>query len=252
MDLAAECRAEVILLMAIDISDLIDRTGPVTWLFCGDSITQGAKHTRGWRDYTQLFRERIGEMARNEDIVINTAVGGWSTQALEPRLDERILRYKPDAVFLMFGTNDAATGLSGIEAFETRYEEILKRIRGSGIGLVIVQTTVPMMTVDPHDTINIAEWPDEKTREGKLKGLVERRTSLEPYVSCTRRVAEKTGIQLIDHCAVWARVGAARGQLMDGGFHPNEYGHRLIAHTVFRECGIFDAESWTCRMAVPI
>jgi len=32
---------------------------PVKWLFAGDSITHGALHTWGWRDYTEHFSERI-------------------------------------------------------------------------------------------------------------------------------------------------------------------------------------------------
>ena len=48
----------------IDLGDLISRKEPVRWLFAGDSITQGARHTRGHRDYTQLFKERVGELAR--------------------------------------------------------------------------------------------------------------------------------------------------------------------------------------------
>jgi hypothetical protein len=46
---------------------------PVKWLFYGDSITHGAAHTRGWRDYTEIFSERIRtELQRAEDVVIKT------------------------------------------------------------------------------------------------------------------------------------------------------------------------------------
>ena len=50
---------------------------PVKWLFYGDSITQGVVHTNGFRDYTQLFAERVRcDLGRRQDIVINTAVFG--------------------------------------------------------------------------------------------------------------------------------------------------------------------------------
>src|SRR2546421_6398893 len=93
--------------------DLLRENHPLTWLFAGDSITQGAVHTCGWRDYTQLFKERLGEVGRNEDVVINIAVGGWRVGALVARVEERILRFGPDVVFLMFGTNDAAGSVAG-------------------------------------------------------------------------------------------------------------------------------------------
>ena len=61
----------------------INSPKPVKWLFYGDSITHGAYHTFGWRDYTQLFAERVrGEMGRNMDVVINTAISGNTTRQL--------------------------------------------------------------------------------------------------------------------------------------------------------------------------
>ena len=35
-----------------DVKELLNEDRPVTWLSAGDSITHGAVHTLGWRDYT--------------------------------------------------------------------------------------------------------------------------------------------------------------------------------------------------------
>jgi len=52
---------------------------PITWLFCGDSITHGSVHLLEFRSYVQLFEERIRtELKRPLDAVINTAIGGWT------------------------------------------------------------------------------------------------------------------------------------------------------------------------------
>ena len=59
------------------IHKLLSSPKPLKWLFYGDSITHGAFHTFGARDYTELFSERIrGEMTRAQDIVIKTALSG--------------------------------------------------------------------------------------------------------------------------------------------------------------------------------
>ena len=64
---------------------------PLKWLFYGDSITHGAVHTFGWRDYTQLFAERIrAELGRNMDVVINTAISGHNTEHLIDSFDWRL------------------------------------------------------------------------------------------------------------------------------------------------------------------
>ena len=59
------------------IKRLLSADAPVKWLFYGDSITHGARHTYGFRDYTELFAERVRfELGRRLDVVLNTAVGG--------------------------------------------------------------------------------------------------------------------------------------------------------------------------------
>ena len=235
----------------IDLGVHLKKDTPVTWLFCGDSITQGAVHTRGHRDYTQLFKERLGELARNDDIVINTAVGGWSTATLEPRLEERILRHQPDSVFLMFGTNDAVGGAEELEAFAIRYRSILKQLQESGIDSIIVQTTIPMLPINPEAVIEINNFPDLEIRERKLHGWRQRLESLASYVDRTRKTAESSGLPLVDHWKIWEELGGTRAQVLDGGFHPNEFGHRLIAHTLFKACDMWDKSSWTRRFFVP-
>lgn len=236
----------------IDITHLVQRDGPVTWLFCGDSITQGARHALAHRDYTQLFKERVGELARNEDVVINTAVGGWGTGPLVPRVEERILRFRPDVVFLMFGTNDAVGGPEGLDPFGDRYASIVKDVREASIPSIVLQTTVPMMPVNVDAVIDMTEWPDATMRENKRRGWQARCDHLASYVEMTRTVADRCGVPLVDHWQTWVGAGGCRGELLDGGFHPNGYGHRLIAHTLIRACGMWDDKSWICRLAVPV
>ena len=66
------------------------------------------------------------------------------------------------------------------------------------------------------------------------------------------RPAVDEKVPLVDHWEKWVEAGGCWGQLLDGGFHPNEFGHRLIAHTLFKACGMWDEASWTCRLSVPV
>ena len=51
-----------------EIRALLGRAEPVRWVFTGDSITHGAAHTIGWRDYTELFDERARKLPLPEDL----------------------------------------------------------------------------------------------------------------------------------------------------------------------------------------
>jgi acyl-CoA thioesterase I len=238
------------------ITSLLASDTPATWVFCGDSITHGAVHTVGYRDYTELFDERMYELvfempARKEDVVINTGVSGWSTSILQPRVEERILRFKPDAVFIMLGTNDAVASFDGLDGFAQRYADIIAQIRAAGIERIVLQTAFPMPPLDPALYIGSDAFADTASLEVGIRGFAARQESIETYVETTRRVATQHGLPLIDHWPIWKNLGTLMGHYTDGGFHPNEYGHRLIAHTIFRDLGIWDAESRICRMFLP-
>ena len=234
-----------------NIASLLTADRPVTWLFAGDSITHGAVHTLGWRDYTELFDERLYELGRAEDIVINSAVSGWNVGLLHSRIEDRVLRFKPDAVFIMYGTNDAVAGLDGIDGFHRAYGDAIARIRDAGIEHIVVQTTLPMMPLDAEAFTDLTDQPDAAARERSISALRMRMENIPVYVEATREIAARHDVTFIDHWPVWTSAGTVIGHLTEGAFHPDEYGHRLIAHTIFRELGMWDLDSRVCRLSVP-
>jgi acyl-CoA thioesterase I len=235
----------------INLNSFLKREEPVTWLFAGDSITQGARHTRGWRDYTQLFKERLGELTRNRDVVINTGVGGANIKLLKGSgLEDRVLRFNPDVVFIMFGTNDAVLGKKWLQSFIDDYVEVIHRLQAAKIGHIIMQTTIPMFPANVESVIESFNIKDKELKEAKLHGFRQREKYMVDYAEATGQTAERLKTDLIDHYKIWSDP-ICHGQLMDGGFHPNEYGHRMIAHTIFKACEMWDDTRWTCRLFVP-
>ncbi len=213
-----------------EIKSLLTHDEPVTWLFYGDSITHGALHTWGWRDYTELFAERIRqELARYMDVVINTAISGDTTPGLLAGFDWRAARFKPEAVFLMIGMNDCSANNSvPIDRFEQNLNELADRFAELGT-CVVMQTTCPIL-------------PDTSP---------DREPHFDDYMQKVRDVAAARSLPLIDHTAWWRRNEEKLYFWQSNAFHPNEYGHRAFVHLVFRDMGIFDEQSPTCRLFVP-
>lgn len=78
------------------IHQLLASPKPITWLFTGDSITQGAKWTGGSRPFSEIFSERIRwELSRPRDIIINTAISGNKTTNLLSGFDWRVGHLHP-------------------------------------------------------------------------------------------------------------------------------------------------------------
>ena len=207
---------------------------PLTWIFTGDSITHGALHTWGWRSYVEHFAERLRyEMRRAQDIVINTGISGDSTVGLLRRFEWRVTRFKPQVVSLMMGMNDCTKGAGGRELYRSNLKEIFNRTRDAGAQLLLnTPNTIAPLNAGAS------------------------RQDLPAYVAILREFAGENKIALVDHYRHWeqTRKGPLKDPLYwinDGSIHPNQFGHIAMAHLLFRELGIFDPESPTCRMFAP-
>lgn len=205
---------------------------PQTWLFCGASVTHGALHTHGYRDYSQIFNERLRyELGRHLDVVINTAISGNTTQCLLNTFERRIAHFRPQVVSLMIGLNDCnqARGVS-IGKYRANLHELADRIAACGAQLLL-QTCNPAMpgtapAVEPN---------------------------YHAYMDVMREVAQERNLPLIEQAALWAEQTENQSMWMNDGLHPNHFGHLFMAFNMFKALGIFDPNtSYICRHYLPV
>lgn len=219
---------------------------PVTWVFLGDSITQGVTHTHGRRGFVEHFAERVrGELGRRSDAVVNSGVSGTTAQSPLAEFDWRAGRFAPDVVFVMFGTNDVVAGPDGVRAYRYRLDQIVQRTRDLG-ATVVLQTPPPVRAEGERTPQNLAQ-----------------------YVDAVRSLATDLGVVLVDHAAHWsaddaerteraetaagAGAGAVAGPAdswLDDAFHPNARGHLEMARTIFRTLGIDADDSAVCSLEI--
>lgn len=210
---------------------LADESAPIKWLFAGDSITHGAYHTFGYRDYPEHFAERVRwEKRRVRDAVITTGVSGWRITHIADDLDWSVLQYSPKVVSINVGMNDCVEGPDGVAKFGEVYRSVLDRISSS------------------FDTALILHTPNTiyHTPEGA-------RAHVGLYAAEVRRIAAEYQAVLVDHEKDWLEAVQRQALMywLSDEIHPNEYGHRSMANTLFRALGLFDPESITCRLLVP-
>lgn len=212
------------------IRQLFKSTEPIKWLFYGDSITHGALHTFGERDYTELFAERVRfELGRTMDVVINTSISGNTTRNLLEGFEWRVAQFRPHVVLLMIGMNDcSALNTIRLEEFENNLHELAERIEAMEARLVL-QTTCPILPGISPD------------REPHFEG----------YMNAIRQVASQRGLPLIDHTTFWREHPDQHFYWMSNAFHPNTYGHRAFALLLYRAMGIHDPDSYSCRFLIP-
>ncbi len=160
------------------ITQRLTADSPTKWLFYGDSITHGAVHTYGQRDYVELFAERIRyELDRPDDVIINTAASGATTRILLAGFDWRVKQFKPHVVFIMIGTNDCADHHDINRAeFEANLHELIGHITDLPAQPVL-QTTCPILP----------------------GGDPSREPHIEDFTDAIRTVADSRNLPLIDH-----------------------------------------------------
>ena len=195
--------------------DRIQSATKALWVFCGDSITHGALHTTGRRDYMELVEERVRfELGKSQHLFINSGISGDTTQGILRTMDHRILRFKPDVFSLMIGMNDAKN--LSLAEYDHNLREIVKRVRQWSQAEILFQTCC---------AINPEECPG---REDYAK-----------YMDTFRDVAGEMDIALIDHHAEWEAVrledpGRFKGW-MSNEFHPNALGHWTFAEKMLAD-----------------
>lgn len=199
---------------------------PMKWLFAGDSITHGAQHTWGWRDYTEHFSERVRwELGRKRDLIIKTGVSGSTAQAIRDDVEWSVLQFNADVVMIMIGTNDCQDGHSGLYKFREN-----------------VVCLIDMIHVANRDTIIILQTPNPILDEA-----MNYRGTISLYAEEIRMIAIERNLFLIDHWNYWTNAikekPIRKTAWLNDPVHPNHYGHLAMARLLLQELDLFDYKS---------
>lgn len=211
------------------IKALLKRKEPNIWLFTGDSITHGAKHTQGYRSYPEVFQERIRwEIGRVRDVIINTGISGNAASNILSDFEWRIQQFNPHVVSIMIGTNDCAREGMNPELFKRNVAELISQVRA--IGAIPVLHTPNVIILD-------------KSKERK---------TLPEYIPVLRALSEEEEIVLVDNYLHWEEAIERDSKRtvfknwLNDPLHPNQYGHQEIARLMFTKFGIYDPTAPTC------
>ena len=174
----------------------------------GDSITAGGDASEPklifWERWAGALRMKYPH-AHIE--TTNGATGGDATVQGLQRLEEKVLRQKPDLLLIGFGMNDHNREGYGVplDAFATNLRTMIARIRASTDAEIVLFSAFP---------------PNPKWHYGSH--------NMEAYADATERVAREEHCAYADVYHNWMSLAARKKPedlLANNINHPNDYGH---------------------------
>lgn len=170
--------------------------------FIGGSITQGSLASNSRHCYAarvfQWWQERFPMSSFS---YINAGIGGTTSQFGVARVDEDVLVYKPDLVFVEFSVNDDST-----EFFLETYEGLIRKIYCSPTKPAII-----LIHNVNYDTGGNAQMQHAQIARHYDLPAISMQSVIYPEVVCGN-------IQ--------------KREITPDGLHPNNVGHRLVAQVI--------------------
>lgn len=192
--------------------------GPFKVVAFGDSITAGGDATssdlifwKRWADHLQT------KYPRSQVTAVNGATGGDSTVQGLQRLEDKVLKEKPDLVLVGFGMNDHNRGGVPPAQFADNLRTLIARIRASTDAEIVLFSAFP---------------PNPEWAFGTHQ--------MEVYAARTAGVAAETGCAYADVYNNWqtkAQRKKPEDLLGNNINHPNDFGHDLYFQ-VFLKLGL--------------
>lgn len=174
-------------------------------LFLGGSITCGAGATVYDNGWACVAFDGIGKELYGEDVqMINAAISGTGSLVATYRLQEHVLKFCPDMVFIEFAVNDVSMAKSSAQLVISSLDYIVRSLVevNPNVAITFVYTT-------QSDGQNASE--------------------------AHHKVAERHGIPEIDlRAPLMAQInqGHAWEEYLKDGAHPNDNGHRFYGEQV--------------------
>ncbi len=187
----------------------LQRGGPFTLLFWGDSVTCGGSASTPAKAFPQAFTTWLRDAYPQASIrYVNAGTGGWNSDSKLPLFQGEVLDQKPDLVVIEF-VNDM--GMDREHIFKN-YTEVVSRLRAIGSEVIILT---------PHFV-----RPDWMGADGM------RTAETRATVGFLKEFAAENRVGLADASRRWAHLWTEGLPYLTLEYnainHPDDRGHRLF------------------------
>lgn len=195
----------------------------ITVAFLGDSVTQGCfeVYKNGENSVETVYEAKSAYSAKFKEFLnllypdmiihtINAGISGDNSENGLNRMDEDVLKYRPDLVVVSYGLNDAGTfGAAGVGDYAARIKSIFIKAKNSGADVLYL--TQNYMTNEL--SVRITDPFIKEIANGCVK--IQNEKILKKYFEAGKAVAEEEGVAVVDGYAVWESLERANVEVTE-------------------------------------
>ena len=195
----------------------------ITVAFLGDSVTQGCfeVYKNGEKSvetvydaksaYSAKFKEFLNLLYPDAIIhIINAGISGDNAENGLNRMDEDVLKYRPDLVVVSYGLNDAGTfGSAGISDYAARLKKIFEKAASAGADVLYLTQNYMANEV----SVRITDPFIKEIAEGCVK--IQNDKVLKMYYEAGKAVATEAGAAIVDGYSVWESLEKANVEVTE-------------------------------------
>jgi len=214
------------------VMNVVEKTGITpgkTVCFLGDSITHDGKYIR---ELAQTFLNSETENGRYE--FYNCGISGDTAGNAIRRLEDDVLSYDPDIVFIMFGMNDIGQSLY-IKANYSDSVEIQRKDKLNAYKNNMITIVETLMARDVEVILCTPTPYDDVTNQ-----VYECNVGLEKCAEIVRELAKNYGLELVDHYKNMYDLRSTKYWGATDPIHPNALGHHVMAQSIMYDLGYID------------
>lgn len=190
----------------------------------GDSITFGDDASSYKYSWGGRLEEYLKTNFKGNFEVYNSGVEGETAQEGYERIEDGVIKYTPDIVFIGYGTNDCTKEMgnytNNFYNFESNVEDIAEAIRKQTNAVIVFNLAPPVVEELCNDAVVNIHNRDIKAYNEVIKTL------------CGSMM-----LSYIDHFTIMMDKGNLKEMMSDDGIHPNDEGHRIMFESIIGSAG---------------
>lgn len=190
----------------------------------GDSITYGYNASNRKTSWAGRLDEYLKKELKGQFEIINNGRIGETAQEGFEDVEDKVIKYTPDIVFIGYGTNDCSkengSYANDFYNFESNMEDIAETIKSQTNAVIVFNLAPPVIE-----------------KRCNADGVKIHNRDVVAYNNIVKKISGSMMLSFIDHYELMSDLENLGELICEDGIHPNDEGHNVIFKNIIGSAG---------------